>query len=493
MILVRALGSRHLLRLAPVLPGGVRRRLTPLAGRLITRVGGDALVEDWSAPLLPGGPPSGRAPMTRPHPAQLPVGAVPSAAERPAATARCLLATSDLDVGGLDEVVAFLARHLPRHGLRTAVLHTCAAGAEPTSPGRLGRALTEAGIEVVTLSEPRGRDWIRTWRPDVVSAHGAQPWVLDEAHALGLPYVDVLHGMHSHFGADWEVERRRARGLAAIVAVSELVRRQYLAGAPDFPEARIVTIPNGVDAERRQRMSRGSARAALGLGEEFLFVSLARYCLQKNTFALISAFAEVAKAHPDAHLLIAGRPDDPVYCARVRRLHRSLACRDRIHLRDHAADPGLVLSGADCFVLNSFFEGWALASMEALHAGLPVILSDVGGAREQIGDAAGRGYLVGNPLGDPLRVDWSSIRSASYAPQVNRSELVAAMRAALASRERWAARRDALAAESAERFRLEPCARAHAALLHGVADGSFPGGETAGAPGTSAARRLVVG
>lgn len=464
--LARVLGSRQLLRLKPLLPSSARRRLQRIASRSIEQASTGGLVEDWSSPLLPGPV----APIEA-NAANVPWSVAPQPVmNAPDGALRCLLATSDLDVGGLDEVVAFLARHLRPHGLQTAVLHTCKTRVDEQTLGRLACVLSDAGIEVVKLSEDAGRRWIKDWQPDVISAHGAHQWVLDESRSLGIPYVDVLHGMHSHFGVDWAAEQERARDIAAIVAVSELVRQQYLAGAPDFPAERIVTIPNSVDAERRAGVERSVARAALGVRDEFLFVSLARHCVQKNTFGLVSAFDEVAAAHPEAHLLVAGRPDDPLYCARVGRLHRSLRSRHRIHLRDHAADPALVLSAADCFVLDSFFEGWSLASMEALYAGVPVVVSDVGGAREQVGDDGTRGYLVTNPLGDPLAVNWKSMRSVCYEPQPNREEFVAAMRAVVANRDRWARRREELAAESQERFHPDRCARAHAALLRSLAD-----------------------
>jgi glycosyltransferase involved in cell wall biosynthesis len=108
--------------------------------------------------------------------------------------------------------------------------------------------------------------------------------------------------------------------------------------------------------------------------------------------------------------------------------------------------------------------------MEALHAGLPVVVSDVGGAREQVGEHGSRGYLISNPLGDPLAVNWASIRSVCYERQANRDELVAAMRAVIADREGWARKREKLATESQERFRADRCARAHAALLQSVVD-----------------------
>ena len=68
-----------------------------------------------------------------------------------------------------------------------------------------------------------------------------------------------------------------------------------------------------------------------------------------------------------------------------------------------------LLAGADAFALEFFFEGWSLASVEALFAGLPVVLIKVGWAREQVGDDQRRGLVVSNPLGDPQV--WSTGRA----------------------------------------------------------------------------------
>jgi glycosyltransferase involved in cell wall biosynthesis len=320
--------------------------------------------------------------------------------------------------------------------------------------------------------EKHASAWIEHWRPDVITAHGAPDWVLDIAQRAGVPYVDNLHGMHTHFWADWRAEAARSARLSAIVSVSGLVRDQYLAGNPGFPRSRIVTIPNGVDDQRRASGDRAAARSRLGLAEEYVFVSLARYCLQKNTYGLLAAFAEVASWRGDAHLVVAGRPDDIRYYRRVLRLRDSMPCRDRVHLRDHVTAPAELLAAADGFVLDSFFEGWSLASMEALFAGLPVVLSEVGGAREQIGADPARGYVVANPLGDPLSVDWHAAGEARYLPQVNRDELAAAMRELIAGRDSYLGARRQLAAESAARFSAGACLTRHAAVLRAVAAGA---------------------
>lgn len=472
------------------LPDAIRSLLRLLLIKLVKGETVDQDIEDWSTPLIAG----------REVVADLPASATevrisgsdgarpvitnlcdttdlakqPENVEDPRPNLRCLLVTSALDVGGMDEVVFFLGSRLPRHNIQTAVLHASDKGALNGAPtGRLGRRLREFGIETIELAAEAGACWLEAWRPDVISAHGAPPWVLDAATRLSIPYIDTLHGMHSHFNADWAVEIERGCRLAGIVAVSDLVRQQYLHGNPTFPPERIVTIPNGVDDWRRVPEDRGQVRARLGVRDEYLFVSLARHCLQKNTYGLVAAFADVAARHPEAHLVIVGRVDDAAYFAQVQRLRSGLGCADRIHLRDHVSNPAELLAAADGFVLDSFFEGWSLASMEALYAGVPVVLSEVGGAREQVGDGDKRGHVVLNPLGDPLRVNWETMRVARFARQVNHEALVAAMSSLITNRASWLKARQWLINESAARFDPNVCLRSHARVLAEAVNGEL--------------------
>ncbi|MGZ5010104.1 MAG: glycosyltransferase [Methylobacter sp.] len=385
---------------------------------------------------------------------------------------RCLLVTSSLDVGGMDEVVVFLARGLPRHGVGTAVLHASTNGTLDGVPtGRLGRLLLEHGVETVELAGADGAKWLKAWQPDVISAHDSPSWVLEAATKLAIPYVDTLHGQMSLFEKDQATEVMRARGLAGIVAVGDMIRRQYLDLNPTFSLERIITIPNCVDHWRRTPVNRDWARARWGVRDEYVFVSLGRHCLQKNAYGLVAGFADVAARHPEAHLVIAGRVDDATYFAQVQRLRDSLACRDRIHLRDHFSDPAELLALADGFVLNSFFEAGPLVSMEALHAGVPVVISEVGEARDQVGDGGKRGHVIPNPIGDPLRVDWETIRDARYARQINREALVAAMSSLIVNRASWLDARERLMSESATRFHPDMCLRSYAQVLTAAANG----------------------
>jgi glycosyltransferase involved in cell wall biosynthesis len=256
------------------------------------------------------------------------------------------------------------------------------------------------------------------------------------------------------------------------VAVSDLVRREYLAKSAALDPRKTVVIPNGVDLAKVTGPSREAARSALGLHDEILFLSLSRHCLQKNTYALVDAFQDVARVLPSAHLLVCGRMDEPVYTRQILALREQSPVRDRIHLRDNAQRTDVLLAAADVFVLDSFFEGWALASMEALAAGVPVVLSDVGGAREQLSSGVAGGALVGNPAGSPLGLTWEAMLRARYQRQPNRDELVAAM--LRVARGDGLATRAEIATDARDRFSATRSVAAHAELLRRVAARSTP-------------------
>ena len=395
-------------------------------------------------------------------------GAEHKAAEHDGSVTRCAVVTGSLDVGGMDAVADFLARGLPSRSILVEVWVVADVGDEDKAMGRFAKALQLDGHSVVACTPDTVERLIARFRPDVVSLHGGADWVVQAFADASVPVVETLHGMHDLFEAEPEAVQLRASRVHTVVAVSDLVREQFLRLCPTRDVARVITVPNGVRSRRLDTSARATARTALGLRDEYLFVSLARHCLQKNTYALVEAFGDVARSRPDVHLVVAGHPEDPAYTAQVLGLVQRLPARDRIHVRDHAVDPAGLLAAADGFVLDSYFEGWSLASMEALTAGLPCVLADVGGAREQL--AAGDcGTLVDNPLGDPLRVDWATMATSRFRRQDNRDQLVAAMTALADDRGKWSDARSQLALAAERRFDPELCLARHGEVLRHAA------------------------
>lgn len=430
-------------------------------------------LEAWDAPLMATSPSpaaSRSEVAASPRGAGRPIGSVSVGVPRPGAIS-CVLITGPMAYGGLAGVVADLARGLSGCGVR---VHVAVLGdAAPPPIGRLAAQLITEGVLVSHLARSGFADWLATVSPDVVSAHGTPDWSLRAANKLGIPVVDTLHGGHTFFGAGRSEAARRAELSSTVVAVSGMIRTQFLSACPSVSPERVVTIPNATAAPVFEAGTRAGTRRRWGVDREFVFVSLGRFSVQKNAFGLVAAFCALDQVRYPSHLVVAGDVDDPGYAAQVTRLRDRSKHPDRVHLRRSGPSHD-ILAGADGFVQNSFFEGWALASMEALVAGLPTISSEVAGAREQLTSARPVGRLVDNPLGDPLAADWQSTDRHKFASQSNRDQLVQAMQEVIEHRDEWARDRPRIAAESRQRFDLGAFARRHTEVLSATAAGESP-------------------
>ncbi|WP_018545031.1 glycosyltransferase [Streptomyces sp. LaPpAH-108] len=310
--------------------------------------------------------------------------------------------------GGVARVVLDLVRAQLASGLRVAV---------GCPDGELAEKARELGAEVREWSAVRApgpglRGEVRRLgrliaeaRPDLVHAHSAKAGLAARLALRGrVPTVFQPHawsfeaadGITGALARRWE--RFGARWADRVVCVSEAERGRGLRAGV---RAAYAVIPNGVDPVRFCPAPAGPARAALpGLdaadpgadpGTAPLAVCVGRLCRQKGQDVLLRAWERVRAEVPGARLALVG--DGP----------------DRAALRA-AAGPGVLFAGAvrdvrpwyraaDLVVLPSRWEGMALAPLEALACGRPVVLADVDGARESLPPASAGLCLV--PPEDP--------------------------------------------------------------------------------------------
>lgn len=140
-----------------------------------------------------------------------------------------------------------------------------------------------------------------------------------------------------------------------------------------------------LEAGKRLRASLGVKPGGLLLG------TVGRLAPEKNQAVLLDTVRRLRVANVDAHLAIAG--GGPLR-ARLERRAAELEIADRVHFIGEVEDVRPVLSAIDVFVLPSVaVESFSNAALEAMAMARPVILSDIGGAREMIDDGV-EGYVV---------------------------------------------------------------------------------------------------
>lgn len=315
------------------------------------------------------------------------------------------------DGGGVTAFVSRLARALVARGAAVALF--AIDGDRSVLVGLPVEVDATVGMEPSALVTA-----LDAWSPDVVSVHAAGHSVLEAVS--NRPAVETVH--RTLLDAD-SPEVRGARRLSRSVAVSDMARKRLLALSGAVPQ-QVVTVPNGAGGQGTA--DRAAARAALGLERELLVLCLGRYGLQKNPVGAVKAFAGLARRRRDAVLLMAGEVEDPLLVAGCRAVATTNGLGKRVRLRGHTVAAPALLAAADVLLLDSFFEGWPLAATEAVCAGTPVVMSDVGGGLELVGDGV-FGRLTPNPLGDPLSVTWQSMAAARFRRQLNEVAVVDAL------------------------------------------------------------------
>jgi glycosyltransferase involved in cell wall biosynthesis len=159
------------------------------------------------------------------------------------------------------------------------------------------------------------------------------------------------------------------------------------------PAEGIHVVPNGIDITRFDLSSetRSRARGDLGVAAgDRLVLAVGRLSAEKGHAVLMRAFVELASDIADIRLIIAG--DGPVKAALAKEAG-GLIGQGRIYLPGTRTDVPELLAAADMFVLPSLYEGFGLAALEAMAAGLPVIATNVGGVPELVRDGTD-GILV---------------------------------------------------------------------------------------------------
>lgn len=340
----------------------------------------------------------GRDPVNRGSSA--PVGAGDTAAPT------CVLAMDGLEIGGIGSVVEVLAGGLPRHGMSPVVV--C------TDDGVRAARLRASGVPVHrVVTEHEALELFRT--ADVVACHSAPAFMERAALHSGLPVVPVMHNTEIHYTrARWRDFTALLAGSALGIAVSRTVGEMHVRRTGTTTPVRVV--PNAAPPGQADPDTRSAARALLSrmigeeLGDDVVFVCLARYDSQKNIAGLVAALSALP---PEAgvRLVCAGDAADRVEHRRADALRRASRVADRIHLLGHSSAATL-LDAADAFVLDSFFEGWPMAASEAAARGLPLVLADVGGAVELVERDPGRSVLVPNATGAAEAVTDRRVRAA---------------------------------------------------------------------------------
>ncbi len=226
--------------------------------------------------------------------------------------------------------------------------------------------------------------WGARFAPRVIKIVGDQAW--ERAIRLGWipPTEDIDDFQLRRYSplVNWakQMRARNVQSMDQVIVPSNYLKRMVMGWG--VPEDRIRVIYNALSVqavEQRSALSKVEARAALGLPDGPVLLSVARLTAWKGIAPLIRAVART----PEVRLIVAG--DGPLE-GELRQVAAAHNVTDRVSLlgRVPREQVAVLMKAADYTVLYSGYEGLSHTLLESLHAGTPVIASDKGGNPEVV-------------------------------------------------------------------------------------------------------------
>ena len=304
-----------------------------------------------------------------------------------ASRARVVYLSHTFAVGGAEEMVLNLVRHLPARFEPTVV---CIHDAGP-----IGEEIRRTGVPFEVLGLTPGlrrpadvlrlRDFLHDLQPDIVHTFLLTGSVYGRFAAM-MARVPIVIGTEVNIYERKQLAHRLAerwlmRGTDAVIASAESVRDFYVKQVDADPE-KVRVIYNAVDwSQLETSMTRDQMRAEFTIPADAPLAGIiARLTEQKAHRVLFDAMAQRADLAA-LHLLVIG---DGELRGELQRRVAALGLEPRVHFAGARRDLGNVLAAIDVFVMPSLWEGLPLSLVLAMGAGLPVIATRVAGIPEVI-------------------------------------------------------------------------------------------------------------
>ncbi|MFC3945186.1 glycosyltransferase [Pseudomonas gingeri NCPPB 3146 = LMG 5327] len=211
-----------------------------------------------------------------------------------------------------------------------------------------------------------------------------------------LPVIGVHHAFGDYVRGSRRLFAQLFRRRLSLLGVSDAVRDDMRKCLPKWPTGRIRTLYNRIDIEALQatQVTVAEAREALGLPVDAWVVgNVGRLHPDKDQATLIQGFAQALERLPaNSRLAIlgTGRLEQD-----LKELARELGIAEQVLFLGQVPEARRYFRAFDVFALSSDHEPFGMVLLEAMAAGVPLLATSCGGAREVV---EGVGILF--PLGD---------------------------------------------------------------------------------------------
>lgn len=289
-----------------------------------------------------------------------------------------------MDKGGLEEVVLQLATDKKINEKFNVVII-----AESTNKGYLADIAKNSGIPVYSFFNNKRRisDLIKTLNIKIVHFHYNIAGI-EEYKNNG---VKIIYTIHNNYiwqnKSDIEIRKYFYKFVDLFIAVSTQVK-EYFCEKYSIDENEVKVIPNGIKYEDTSNIM-PFAKNEIGLHEDdFVLLNVATFNPNKYHFSQLKALSLLVKKYENIKLLFIGNTLDKEYYEKIKEMIFKFKLNNNVKILDYVPKSHIFryLKTADIFIMTSLTEGFSVSMCEAMLFNKPMILTDVGGARDVIKD-----------------------------------------------------------------------------------------------------------
>ena len=227
---------------------------------------------------------------------------------------------------------------------------------------------------------------------DVIHAHD---WLVANAakalkNAFDIPVVSTIHATESGRNSGIHDETQRyindTEWLLTYESTEVIVNSNYMKnhvqGLFGLPFDKINVIPNGINLTNFNGIERDyDFRRQYAMDNEKIILYVGRLVYEKGVQHLISAMPKILENYHDAKLIIAGKGG---MLDELKSQADYMGLSDKIYFTGYLNSKQVqkMYKCADVAVFPSTYEPFGIVALEAMLAGVPTVVSDVGGLNE---------------------------------------------------------------------------------------------------------------
>ena len=321
----------------------------------------------------------------------------------------------DMNVGGLEEVVATIAKNVDKHKYK--VIIWCMVRG-----GEIADELKKNWIDIRILGITNYYNPInilkltfllKSYKPTIIHTHTYFTNTIGRIAAIAARIPTIITHVHNtywHYKARHRIiERLLSKYTDKVICCSNAVKN-FVLQKERIAESKVETIYYGIVVDKfTKRNEIKRPRRNIGINERDLIITtVASLTDKKGHKYALRAIREISRVINNIKYLIVG--DGPLK-ETLMQMVIELEIDENVIFAGKRRDVSDLLNITDIFLLPSIIEGFGIALIEAMAASVPIVATNVGGVSEIIIDGT-NGILV------PPR-DWVEITYALSALLTN--------------------------------------------------------------------------